>query len=94
MKSTSATNLVDDPVALGALLRTRRKAQRLTLDDLAGLSGLGVRFLSELERGKPTAELGKAIQALAALGLVLYAVPRAQSAQVEKALGSANDEPR
>ena len=37
----------------------------------AGLCGVGERFLSELERGKPTVELGKVLQVLNRLGLHL-----------------------
>lgn len=92
MTAPSTTNSIANPHALGALLRGRRKAQRLTLEDLSGLSGLGVRFLSELERGKPTAELGKAMLVLATLGLELYAVPRAQAAQIETALQESRGE--
>lgn len=83
---------IDTPVELGALLRARRKAQRLTLEDLSGLSGLGIRFLSELERGKPTAELGKAMHALSVLGLELYAVDRARHVGFESELARACDE--
>lgn len=60
----------------GALLRTTRKAQGLTLAQLSGVSGFGMRFLSELERGKPTAELGKSLQVAALLGLDCHLIPR------------------
>lgn len=53
---------------LGALIRKRRKAIGLTQLDAAGLCGVGERFLSELERGKSTASLGKALQVLHRLG--------------------------
>ena len=35
-----------------------------------------MRFLSEFERGKETAELGKVLAALAALGLDVFVEPR------------------
>lgn len=56
---------------LGQLIRQRRKALGLTQLDAAGLCGVGERFLSELERGKPTASLGKTLQVLRRLGLTL-----------------------
>jgi transcriptional regulator with XRE-family HTH domain len=56
---------------LGAVIRRARKAQGLTLEQLSGLSGLGVRFLSELERGKATAQLGKALDVTRLLGIAL-----------------------
>lgn len=70
---------------LGAVLRAQRKAQGLTLEQLSGLSGLGMRFLSELERGKATAELGKALEVAKLLGLDCYLLPRSQSARLERA---------
>ena len=36
-------------------------------DELAGAAGVGVRFVVELEAGKPTAQLSKALQVLSAL---------------------------
>lgn len=54
---------------LGKAIRHARQLQSLTLQQLSGLSGLGVRFLSELERGKPTAQLGKALEVARLLGL-------------------------
>ncbi len=64
---------------LGAALRAQRKAQGLTLEQLSGLSGLGMRFLSELERGKATAELGKTLQVAALLGLDCLLISRSST---------------
>lgn len=52
-------------------VRSARKRHRLTQADLAGLSGTGLRFVSELERGKPTVALNKVLAVLATLGLRL-----------------------
>lgn len=68
---------VHSPVRFGERLRETRKAQGLTLEQLSGLSGLGMRFLSELERGKATAQLGKALEVAALLGLDCFLVSRA-----------------
>ena len=38
----------------GRLMRVHRRAKGLSLERVAGLSNVGVRFLSEVERGKPT----------------------------------------
>jgi HTH-type transcriptional regulator/antitoxin HipB len=54
---------------LGDVIRTRRKALGVTQIELAGLSGVGVRFIAELERGKPTLELGKVLRVLERLGV-------------------------
>jgi transcriptional regulator with XRE-family HTH domain len=61
---------------LGKLARTQRKQRKLTLDSLSGLSSLSPRFLSEFERGKETAELGKVLKALHMLGLEVVIQPR------------------
>ncbi|MFM7469359.1 MAG: helix-turn-helix domain-containing protein [Vampirovibrionales bacterium] len=58
---------------LGSLVRQARKYQHLTLEDVAGLTGLGTRFISELERGKTTAQLEKTLLVLRVLGIPLYA---------------------
>lgn len=55
--------------AFGALVRERREAQKMTQDDLALVAGVGRRFIIELEAGKPTIHLGKALVVAAALGL-------------------------
>jgi len=53
-----------DVTAVGELIREERKAQGLRQDQLAAASGIGLRFLVELERGKPTVQFGKALAAL------------------------------
>ena len=58
---------------LGLVVREARKAQSLTQEDLAGLTGLGRRFIGDLESGKETAQVGKTIQVLSALGVALIA---------------------
>jgi HTH-type transcriptional regulator/antitoxin HipB len=67
---------VETPASLGRLLRQRRKSDRLTQAEAAALCGVGTRFLSELERGKATAELGKVLRVLRGLGLELAVTPR------------------
>lgn len=61
---------------LAALIRSERRRQGITQADLAGLSGVGVTFLSQLENGKESAELGKALNVLTMLGIDLIAEPR------------------
>lgn len=61
---------------LGKLTRAHRKQRRLTLETISGLGNLSTRFLSEFERGKETAELGKVLQALETLGLQVIIQPR------------------
>ena len=56
------------PAEIGHVVRAARRAQGLRQDQLAGAAGVGVRFLSELERGKPTVRLEKMLAVLDALG--------------------------
>ena len=56
------------PAEIGHIVRAARRAQGLRQDQLAGAAGVGVRFLSELERGKPTVRLEKVLAVLDALG--------------------------
>jgi y4mF family transcriptional regulator len=56
------------PQQIGQLVRGVRRAQGLRQDQLAAAAGVGVRFLVEVERGKPTARLGKVLAVLDALG--------------------------
>ena len=60
-----------DTTAIGQIIRDERKALGLRQDELAAASGVGLRFLVELERGKATAQIGKVIAVLAALGCEL-----------------------
>lgn len=57
---------------LGCAVRARRKLDALTLAEVAGLTNIGIRFLSELENGKPTVRLDKLLHVLDALGLRLH----------------------
>jgi y4mF family transcriptional regulator len=60
-----------DSTHFGLAIRTARKAQGLRQDQLAGAAGVGVRFIVDLEAGKASAQLGKALQVAAVLGLVV-----------------------
>jgi y4mF family transcriptional regulator len=57
------------PKALGSLVKQRRGQLRLTQAELAMTSGTGVRFISDLENGKETCQIGRTLKVLAALGL-------------------------
>ena len=67
---------ITKPKDLGVLLRKKRKAQNLTQGKVAELCGVSVKFISEVERGKETAEIGKVLYLLNSLGIDLIADPR------------------
>jgi len=69
---------VINAMALGKAIRRHRKFMGLTQQDAAGLCGVGERFLSELERGKESASLGKALQVIKRLGLRLMLTEQQQ----------------
>jgi HTH-type transcriptional regulator / antitoxin HipB len=56
---------------LAEFIRSHRKAVGMTQTELAGASKLGPRFIGDLERGKPTCEIGKTLQLLNMLGIEL-----------------------
>src|SRR3990172_2549230 len=60
---------------IGAIVRRARLAQGLRQDQLAAAAGVGLRFLVELERGKPTVRLAKVLAVLNALGCRLAVTP-------------------
>lgn len=70
---------IADSKTLGALIRKERKSQGLTQEELAGLTGLGVRFVRELEAGKESCQLGRALQVMAGLGLTVSVGGRQES---------------
>lgn len=73
------------PIQLGATIRTRRKQLKVTQKDLALTCGTGLRFIIDLEKGKPTCQIGKILQVLRALGLKLQiSNPSADTDQDEK----------
>lgn len=57
---------------LGKYIRDKRKRFKLTQIKLAERSGVGIRFIRELERGKKTVQLDKVNQVLALFGEELY----------------------
>ena len=58
---------------IGKYIKEERKKAGLTQEEFALRSGLGLRFVRDLEQGKETVRLDKVNQALAMFGMV--AVP-------------------
>ncbi|HOP25936.1 MAG TPA: helix-turn-helix domain-containing protein [Candidatus Sabulitectum sp.] len=74
----SAYGHVTSVKEFGEKIRRKRKMLGLTLKHVAGLSGIGPRYLSELERGKNTIEMGKALRVANSLGLELIVMSRSR----------------
>jgi y4mF family transcriptional regulator len=78
MDPSTTTGCIQSAADLGKIIRERRKRDGLTLVETAGLTNVGVRFLSELENGKPTVRLDKLLRVLGALGIELRAGDRGE----------------
>jgi transcriptional regulator with XRE-family HTH domain len=61
--------MIDTPAQFGAAIAIARKKLGITQRDLALAINSGERFIVDLEAGKPTAQLGKALAAAKAVGL-------------------------
>jgi HTH-type transcriptional regulator/antitoxin HipB len=62
---------IEDARGLGEAIRQQRRRLKVTQKDLAMASGSGLRFIVDLEKGKPTCQLGKALEIVRVLGLKL-----------------------
>jgi y4mF family transcriptional regulator len=54
---------------IGSLVKRKRTELGMTQSQLADICGSGTRFISELENGKPTMQVGKVLDMLHVLGL-------------------------
>ena len=68
MSLTLTLTHTNTPPALGAAVLAARNKLRLTQPQLALAAGVGVRFVVELEAGKPTVRLETLLKVLHALG--------------------------
>lgn len=68
-------------MSLSSFVKERRKQLNLTQTDLAEKSGVGLRFVRELEQGKQTLRMDKINQVLALFGHEVGAVPAASLRQ-------------
>jgi y4mF family transcriptional regulator len=64
---------------IGQLVKKTSKSMGVTQKRLALTSGTGLRFIIELEHGKPTCQLGKAMTVLHTLGIKMELTPPAAS---------------
>ena len=62
---------ITDSISLGAAIRKARKRLNVTQKELALTAGTGLRFIIDLEKGKPTCQMGKALEIARSLGLRL-----------------------
>jgi len=76
MSTTVATTDLISVKDLGKAVREARVAMNLRQAEAALLCGVGIRFLSDLERGKETVRLGPVLKVIQGLGLALILGPK------------------
>ena len=64
---------ITNPADIGRIIKQKRKADGLTLEEAAAVCGVSYAFLSALENGKETVRLNKVLQVLKCLGIELDA---------------------
>ena len=73
---TSRTISIASANDIGAILRLLRKETGLTQRDMAGLCNVSLPFLNQVEQGKPTAQIGKALDVCRRHGIeVVFHLP-------------------
>ena len=79
------------PKDIGESVKSTRKSMGVTQNDLALTSGTGLRFIIDLEKGKPTCQIGKVLAVLQTLGITINLVspPSARDAGTKQKAGSA-----
>ncbi len=68
MKKDIKNELID----LGILIQTERKKRNLTQTQLGEISGTSINFISQIESGKTTAQIGKVFRVIQVLGFELH----------------------
>ena len=72
--------------ALGKVVRAKRKASGLRIDDAASFAGVSVDLLSRLENGHSGVSTSRLLKVLEALGLALVVVDKAELPKLHRAL--------
>lgn len=72
----------DSLQALGRLIRAKRKASALRIDDAAALCGVSVDLLSRLENGKSGVSTERVLRVMDGLGLAMLVVDKERVARI------------
>ena len=60
---------IDNAYTFGRVIREYRKRQKITQSQLAAVANTGLRYISDLENGKPSVQLDKALKVAYLLGI-------------------------
>ena len=89
LEASAVAAVIRSAAEFGRAVRDRRRALGLTQEELATRCGVGKRFIVDLEAGKPTSQLGKALTAASEVGIILAdagtPAGRAPAAKAEQA---------
>lgn len=69
LNTRTQSKFINNPKDIGDMVRAMRKNAKLTQSKAAAMCGVGARFLSDLENGKPSIHLGKTLHVLKMVGL-------------------------
>lgn len=72
-KPPAGAALTPGAAEIGSVIRNKRKLLGITQSQLAAMCGTGERFIVEAEAGKETAQIGKVMCVLSALGISVFA---------------------
>lgn len=67
----SSAKIINEMLDVGQLVRSKRRQQKLRIDDAAALTDVSVDLFSRLENGKGAVRLDKLLQVLDAMGLCM-----------------------
>lgn len=84
MKKRTLVELEQETGPIANLVRAKRKELGYTQQELSRRIGVGLRFLKELELGKPTLRIDKVNQVLHYLGYELQPLPRKKTFPIFK----------
>lgn len=80
--------IINRPADFGALVRDRRKSLRLSQTDLAQRLKVSQRYISHLEHGKSTLQLGLVLRVLKELGVSIHVTLSADQNKTESSIKS------
>lgn len=78
-----------DAAALGKLIRDERRKKGYTQAEVADAANVGINFVSQVERGKPTAELDRVLRLVAVLGLTIVGGERREWRTISRYIDTA-----
>jgi transcriptional regulator with XRE-family HTH domain len=84
---------VAELLELGRLIRAKRRAIGLRIDDAAALCGVSVDLLSRLENGSSGVSTGRVLKVLDGLGLAMLVVDKTKLRKTVAAANSTDPDP-